>query len=235
MCKPQYAGQEWQNFYERVINDRIQHVQQLKHDGTTTVYRAEIQDICCVVKRYNTKNTWHFTRRALRQSRAINCWELAHNYLSVGIETPRPIAMIQAQNGPFKRRSWYICANQPGHTLTHAIQHRPDANTLGIWPQRLNELFGKMLDHRLSHGDFKATNLITHQNRLIIIDLDAARCHRSTTRHIKALSKDYLRFMQNWADDSIALSDFRTALEPIESALQNQTKGESYDQKTTPD
>ncbi len=235
LCHTAYANEAWHDFYERVINDQVQHVQQLKHDGTTTVYRADIQQTECVVKRYNTKNTWHFIRRALRQSRAMNCWEMAQDYLAAGIQTPQPIAMIQARNGLFKRRSWYICTHQSGQTLSDTVAHRPDPKKLHIWPSQMAQLFRTMLDNRLSHGDFKATNLITHDDQIVLIDLDAARSHPSSARHLKILTKDYHRFMQNWADDPIALTHFRAALQPIEWALPKNTTGEHHEEKDTPD
>src|SRR5690606_3128405 len=44
----------------------------VKHDGTTTVGYTSRDGRPLVIKRYNTKNPWHFVRRAVRRSRARN-------------------------------------------------------------------------------------------------------------------------------------------------------------------
>ncbi len=52
----------------------------------------------------------------------------------------------------------------------------------------------------LSHGDMKATNIIIHDNKPFLLDLDSMVARTSKNRFVRAWSKDMKRFMQNWQD-----------------------------------
>ncbi|HSH40730.1 MAG TPA: hypothetical protein VK973_01240, partial [Arenicellales bacterium] len=67
----------------------------LKHDHVTTVVAIDDGERYWVVKRYNTKNRWHALRRLFRTSRAVNCWRAAERLREAGIDTPRPVAVLE--------------------------------------------------------------------------------------------------------------------------------------------
>ncbi|NND01008.1 MAG: serine/threonine protein kinase, partial [Gammaproteobacteria bacterium] len=62
----------------------------------------------------------------------------------------------------------------------------------------LQGIFASMREHRLSHGDMKASNLLWLDNQLFLIDLDASRKHRTTLGWRLANHKDRKRFLKNW-------------------------------------
>ena len=55
-----------------------------------------------------------------------------------------------------------------------------------------------MLSSRISHGDFKGTNLIVTDAGLNVIDLDAMTLHQDDKKLKKALTKDLARFLRNF-------------------------------------
>lgn len=201
-CPEKFSAPSWQALYKAILQDRLSGVQQVKHDATTTVYFACYEGVELVIKRYNTKNTWHFLRRGFRLSRADICYRMAAHYLHAGISTPQPIAAIQAFAGPFKLRSWYLSHRLPGESFDQAItklNHHPPTPEMR---SAVTGMFKSLHQHHLSHGDMKASNLIWDNGDISVIDLDAARSYHWQKRHEYALKKDLLRFLDNWPPKS---------------------------------
>src|SRR5690606_34292810 len=68
----------------------------------------------------------------------------------------------------------------------------------------LRGLFLQMQKCRLSHGDFKATNLLVDDGKLVLIDLDAMLRHFSETFFRQDFDKDLDRLRRNWPKGSSA-------------------------------
>ena len=62
----------------------------------------------------------------------------------------------------------------------------------------LLKLFAQLVEARISHGDFKATNLLWLDGRVILIDLDAMQAHTRNAGWQRAWQKDRQRFIRNW-------------------------------------
>lgn len=185
----------------------------LKHDGTTTVSLANINSNNYVVKRYNTKNKWHFMRRIFQRSRAINCWQMSKVFIQANIQTPNRVAVIQEKIGPLKLRSWFINQLIEGDDLLAYLEH-PDLTNNSrakalIKP--IQALFKNLAQNQLSHGDLKATNIIisnTSTTSLVLIDLDAAKQHRKIKSFKRAFQKDQRRFIKNWQNNKLIQDTF---------------------------
>ena len=68
--------------------------------------------------------------------------------------------------------------------------------------QQLLRPFHQLHAARISHGDFKATNLLWHQEQAVLIDLDAVQTHDEPTAWQRAWQKDRARFIRNWPEGS---------------------------------
>ncbi len=185
-----------------------------KSDATTTVARISDDGLDLVIKRYNTRSRWHIVKRALRKTRAMRSWDMAHELLRIGVATPRPAAVIEERLGPFRRRSYYVnefVAGQPcGDMLgSPRAEHDPLRD-------ELVRLFARLSQQRISHGDMKATNILVHDGRLVLVDLDAARQHACGWTLAPALRRDRRRLLRNWGDNP--------ALSKGLKAVLNQTK-----------
>lgn len=179
----------------------------LKHDGTTTVVVVGDGQRRWVIKRYNTKNRWHAVRRAFRTSRALNCWRAASWLAAAGIDTPRPVAVLEERRlGFIRARSYFLCELAAGVTLDQALQ-RPGTDPSPLI-DRAAVVVERLREYGIAHGDLKATNFIVSGERLLLVDLDATR--RTSGRALEnGLRKDLHRFMKNWDDEP----DLKTAFE----------------------
>ncbi len=171
----------------------------VKHDGTTTVGYTSRDGRPLVIKRYNTKNPWHFVRRAVRRSRARNCFDFARELIANQVATAAPLACVEARLGPLKGRSWLVTEYVDGAVcLDYVLGSAGQRETAEI-AARLERMFRKLAELRITHGDMKATNVILRENRYpVLIDLDGMRRHATPASYDAWHKRDRDRFMKNW-------------------------------------
>lgn len=168
----------------------------IKAGRTASVARVDLDGHRVVIKRYNLKNHGHAFSRLWRPSRAWHAWHAAHRLAFLGIATPAPLAMIEERLGPLRRRAWLITEFCPGRNL---VQHlAADDVPPGDEADAIVKLFRGLHRERISHGDLKATNLLWHDNRIFVIDLDAMRQHRADAAFRRAWGRDRARLLRNW-------------------------------------
>ncbi|GGD00830.1 lipopolysaccharide kinase InaA family protein [Halopseudomonas salina] len=174
----------------------------MKDGGSSSVTLAETQDGPVVIKRYNIKGLRHWLTRFWRPSRAWHSWLAGHRLQFLGIATPAPLAMIESRFGPLRRRAWLITEYCSGtDLLTHfgsageRVPESDEATAILI-------VFKQLIESRVTHGDFKATNLLWDGKVLWLIDLDALSAHSSQQDWQRAWTKDRSRLIRNWPEDS---------------------------------
>lgn len=170
----------------------------LKDGGSSTVGRAFMGGEAVVIKRYNIKGFGHWLSRFWRPSRAWHSWLAAHRLQFLGIATPAPLAMIEQRFGPLRRRAWLVTEYCDGVDLLRHLgkdgQQLPDVATAIA----LQKVFRQLVQAKISHGDFKATNLLWHRDRVVLIDLDAMQAHSNERAWTRAWQRDRQRFIRNW-------------------------------------
>ena len=174
----------------------------LKDGGSSTVARVTVGGRDLVIKRYNIKGFSHWLKRFWRPSRAWHSWLAGWRLNFLGIATPQPLAMIERRLGPLRREAWLITAYCPGENLFQRLGETGDDLPDQPTGNAMLHLFNQLNDARISHGDFKATNLLWHDDRVCLIDLDAMQSHDSETSWHKGWARDRARFVRNWQADS---------------------------------
>lgn len=174
----------------------------LKDGGSSTVTVTQVAGRTLVVKRYNIKSFSHWLSRFWRPSRAWHSWLAAWRLQFLGIATPKPLAMIERRIGPWRRQAWLISEYCPGPDLLRQLGESgevvPDQSTATA----LLHTFNQLAAARISHGDFKATNLLWQDGQVVLIDLDAMQAHGDASTWNRAWAKDRARFIRNWPADS---------------------------------
>ena len=176
----------------------------LKLGGSATVAQVRQGECELVAKRYNIKGFSHWLKRFWRPSRAWHSWVEGNRLLLLGIATPRPLAVIERRWCWLRGRAYLIteyCGGQDIIARFGAFHEGspPEADLLA-----LDRLFAALLRERISHGDFKGSNLFWDEalGSWSLIDLDAMQQHRSARRFARAYARDRARFLRNWPADS---------------------------------
>ena len=170
----------------------------LKAGNTATVVKATLNGKQVIIKRYNIKNWRHGLSRALRPTRAQHSWLYAHWLELAGIESMKPIALIERRLGFWRRTAYFIGTWLDAPDLLATGQQRELSHEE---LQHLQMLLEAMQDARLSHGDFKANNLLLCKGGVALIDLDAMHEHSSEHSWRKAFARDLARLLRNWLPD----------------------------------
>jgi tRNA A-37 threonylcarbamoyl transferase component Bud32 len=175
----------------------------LKRGNTATVARVSFAGRSLVIKRYNIKNLAHALSRAWRPSRAWHAWREGHRLCFLGINTPKPRALIEERLGLLRRRAWLIADECSAPNLAEAFAPYADASAPPpLEAASLLHLIQLLYVWRISHGDFKATNILLGADKATVIDLDAMTQHANPAAHTRAWRKDRARLLANWPAES---------------------------------
>lgn len=170
-----------------------------KTGGTATVVRVEHGQRSLVIKRYNIKNVLHWCKRFWRPSRAWHSWREGYRLSVLGIATPQPLAVIENRWCGLRSRAWLISEYCGEQDIIDRLAAYKDG---GVVPEAevvaLVELLNALIREKISHGDLKGHNILWHQQRCYLIDLDAMQQHHSMRSFTRAYLKDRARLLRNW-------------------------------------
>lgn len=182
----------------------------LKNGNSAKVFLVDIDGKKLVVKQYINKDWLRRIRRAFRPSRAARSWHFSHAFAFAGIAVPAPVALVEQKSGPFVTSAWFVCEYSAGKDLLSCWQERePNVEELSC----IHSLFLSLQIISTSHGDMKASNLISDGARIALIDYDGAREYSSQSSLNRALAQDKQRFLQNWADNATLQNKLRELLD----------------------
>lgn len=190
----------------------------LKDGRTCTVAQVELAGRTLVIKRYNLKNLLHLLERCWRPSRAWYSWREGHRLRFLGISTPAPLALFEERVGPLRRRAFLVNEYCPGRSLLDLLS--PDREPDDDVARAIVSLFSSLHALRISHGDLKATNLLFHDGKVVVIDLDAVQQHRSEKTYARAWRRDRERLLRNWPERSVLLQWLDAHLPPAGRSAQ---------------
>ncbi|MDR1996647.1 lipopolysaccharide kinase InaA family protein [Azonexus sp.] len=182
----------------------------LKNGNTCTVAAVEAGGRTLVVKRYNLKHWRHALSRLWRPSRAWHSWLAAHRLDFYGIATPRALALVEERRGALRGRAFFIAEYCPGVNLLALLD--PAREPEPVVQQALRELFAILYRLHITHGDLKATNLLWHAGRIVLIDLDALTEHHSSRTFTRAWRRDRDRLLRNWPAGSVLVQYLQSVL-----------------------
>ncbi|MCY4011832.1 MAG: lipopolysaccharide core heptose(I) kinase RfaP [Gammaproteobacteria bacterium] len=169
----------------------------LKRGRTATVVRCG----SLVVKRYNVKNRAHWWRLKTRVSRARRAWQAGHGLRLLGVPTARPRALVERFDAaPGSAAAYLVLDYVDGTSLAAlAVARTSSVPVSADMLMSVRELFAALRGARVAHGDMKATNLILADDKLHLVDLDAAVWHRNPWWFRRRHQRDCERFQRNFS------------------------------------
>lgn len=174
-----------------------------KTGGAATVARVEHGTKSWIIKRYNIKNLAHWLKRCWRPSRAWHSWQAAHQLQQLEIPVADTIAVKEQRILGLRKTAWLITDYCGEQDLIDRFA--PYVDTGQVPESDLNSLIfllKSMIREKISHGDLKGHNILWHNNRCLLIDLDAVRAHSCSQRFARAFARDRARLLRNWPQES---------------------------------
>ncbi|HHX36033.1 MAG TPA: serine/threonine protein kinase, partial [Gammaproteobacteria bacterium] len=174
------AAQEWLEPVLSSLDGMIATGHIYKTGGAATVARIEHGQRTLVIKRYNIKNVRHWFKRFWRPSRAWHSWREGHRLSVLGIATPQPLAVIENRWCGLRGSAWLISEYCGEQDIIDRLAVYQDN---GVVPEAEIEaligLLNALIREKISHGDLKGHNILWHQQRCYLIDLDAMQQHQT--------------------------------------------------------
>lgn len=180
----------------------------LKDGNTATVALIDGPNGPLVIKRYNIKSFTHRLSRMFRRTRAWISWVNAHRLEFLGINTVKPVALVEERFGPLRGRAYFISEYIDGPDAT-VLPDRADPTEDIV---SIVALLKSLSAAGVTHGDLKASNFLLAQSGAVIIDLDSMREHRDPVEKNRAEKKDLARFMKNWESSPRVVERFSDLL-----------------------
>ncbi len=198
--------------------------QPLKKDDRTTVARVPLRQpgttgrfahaAIGVLKRFNLRELGHTLSHLLWFTRASRSWVYGREMLEAGLNTARPLAMVEDRIGPFRFRSFVLTEYVDGVGLDKFLKQTPLSTTeLDRLASQFADIWHTLGEMRLAHGDLKASNfMVTADRQLKLIDLDGTWRHWFDVTYLPRRDRDWLRFMKNWKGRPEVAAAFRAAV-----------------------
>lgn len=183
----------------------------LKLGSRSTVTRIDLEGVSYVAKIYKRMPFHRRLRYAFTQSRAFQSWNTGHKMSGVGIPVARPLTIVEERPFGIPARAALLMENAPGQDLLDLVQRNVlGKDQLAIIAEKLTAIFSIMREKQITHGDFKATNILIDSSLSpTFIDIDAAQIHSCASSYKQAAEKDQKRFMANWQTHPEAQEAFR--------------------------
>lgn len=173
----------------------------LKTGRSATVAKIMLDDRFFVVKRYNMKDNWHWLRRCLRPTRAATSWRIAQRLRLFGISTARPVAYVEKRFFGLRMESYFVMEYVAGENLGEFFSsYKKEEEHFDKIASKVIDMFNKLSELKMTHGDLKMTNILLANDNPILIDLDGMREHATRFRFKKAFKREKERFMKNWGN-----------------------------------
>ncbi|MCP4119804.1 MAG: hypothetical protein GY737_31275 [Desulfobacteraceae bacterium] len=177
------------------------HAHFLKNDHSTSVIRIEINGRTVVVRRDNPVSLPTFTRRLFKQSRSLKIWGKAHWLKKKGLETLTPLAVIEDYLLFIRLRSFIMVSLVEGVTFKEFLadpavsQSSKSEVSSGILA-----LVRKWHGLGIAHRDPKASNIMVHDNKASLIDIEDVTAPRTKFGQRRSFARDWaivLHSLQN--------------------------------------
>ena len=151
----------------------------LKNGNTCYVSRLTWNGEDVAVKRYNNKGFVHSLRHTIKRSRARGGWLHAHRLGILKVSTPKPLAYIEQRKGFLIWKSYLVTRYIEGQKLydflrDENVTHKQRSTTT----QHVKDLLDEMGKYRITHGDFKNSNVLITKTGPVLIDLDGMKVHK---------------------------------------------------------
>lgn len=186
----------------------------LKPGDRCTIVRVDHLGEAYVLKRFNRRGPLHTALHLPLRSRARWCWSSARLLRGAGINTPRPLVMLETRFGPLRDRSFLLSAFVEGRVLADIIDDDPDAEELESIAAHVGSIWRTLGDLHVGHRDMKATNFMVDDHGAVwLVDLDAMRRYPPGPWFALRRRKDLRRFLNNWPDRPHVQETFRRAMQ----------------------
>lgn len=175
------------------------HEKPLKNDRSSTVVKVRVDDEKnIVIRRDNAVSLFKFVKRLFQKSRSRKVWKNTQLLNSFGLNTIKPLALIEDYCFFFRLRSYVVYEYICGTTLK---DHYLDPDISFSSKEKMAEKSVESIKHwhslGVTHGDPKSSNILVRGNELFFIDTEDSKMPKSRWRKRHAVARDRYIILHN--------------------------------------
>jgi len=173
-----------------------------KDDAAAKVVATDYNSQRLIVKQYNAKNPIKFLSRTVRKSNAQKTWENAHYLLNKGVETVRPIALIEDRIAFFRIRSFFIGIFIPGQDARAFFRDaKKTSSERRAAAEKIVDSLLALHSKNIFIGDTKDTNIVIGSDNIFWVDLEELSHPTWNWLERKKMIRDWQVLFYNWRYD----------------------------------
>ena len=132
------------------------------------------------------------------------------------IPTVAPLAVVEVSKYGLLERAYFLMEHFEGESVSDYL-NRKEGNEIEFERvvNSLSQLFLRLRQLRIVHGDFKAKNILIGESGLRLIDTDGARFLVNRRQFTKHFQYDFKRFLKNWPDGNRVRERLKNRLSAI--------------------
>lgn len=180
-----------------------------KDDAAARVVATDYDSQRLIIKQYNAKDPLKFLSRTVRKSNAQKTWENAHYLLDVGVETVRPIALIEDRIAFFRIKSFFIGVFIPGQDARAFFRDASKTSSeRRAVAEKIVESLLALHSSNIFIGDTKDTNIVIGSEDIFWVDLEELSHPTWKWLKRKKMIRDWQVLFYNWRNDDASRKIF---------------------------
>lgn len=143
-------------------------------DEKNKVALIQLGESLYIIKKYKTQTFFGWLKAIpIKASKAFRVWYFGVKLEKLNISTVRPILVIEKRLGPFWTSSYVVLHYIPGLLSSdYFAEESPYKEKWGETLAGFSELITTLNNHQIIHDDLNLDNIIIHNHKPYLIDLD---------------------------------------------------------------
>ena len=184
--------------FEGLISEVDTYMEQgkiIKDEAGHKIVQLNFKGETLIIKKYQNKGLWHYSRKLFSQTRALTAWKAFHWFRAAGIKTFNIVSVIERYNALTTTESYLISSLLPGKRLDEVDINEQRKYLI---ENRVSSFFKKLRWIGFNHGDSKSSNFFLHQGKLFVFDLDSAKRRFLSFRIKNKILRDQKRILKSF-------------------------------------
>ena len=184
--------------FEGLISEVDTYMEQgkiIKDEAGHKIVQLNFKGETLIIKKYQNKGFWHYSRKLFSQTRALTAWKAFHWFRAAGIKTFNIVSVIERYNALTTTESYLISSLLPGKRLDEVDINEQRKYLI---ENRVSSFFKRLQWIGFNHGDSKSSNFFLYQGKLFVFDLDVAKKRFFSFQIKNKILKDQKRILKSF-------------------------------------
>ena len=177
--------------------------EEIKSERGHHIVKINLNNDSIYIKKYQIKGLLHYFRKFFSQTRALTAWKASHWFSAAGINTIKPLAVVEKYDNFTTTDSYLISLEQLGTRLDRVDFSKENYYLI---QNKLTSFIKRLKWINFNHGDAKSSNFFLFENKLFVLDLDISKKRNFKFIFKNKINKDIKRILKSF-DHNLKIKD----------------------------